>query len=101
MKRTNFEVLGKQQHTHDENSEKEEESEKITEQTEQVRKLLWRVGWKFLFSYVHAMILELCGICCVTIRQGILDSIVESCYLYELNAGGDFAAGAAWRWRDY
>ena len=47
--------------------------------------------------YVHAMILELCGtcICCVTIRQGILDSFVESCYLYELNAGGDFAAGAA------
>ena len=30
------------------------------------------------------MILELRGICCVTIRQGILDSFVESCYLYEL-----------------
>ena len=48
-----------------------------------------------MFSYVHAMILELCGIGCVTIRQGILDSFVEGCYLYELNAGGDFAAGAA------
>ena len=61
--------------------------------------------------YVHAMILELCGIrvYCVathksvaetieallTPRQGMLDSFVESCYLYELNAGGDFAAGAA------